>query len=263
MELERESGWQLHPIGGETGQAYMGTRNEERLFLKRNSSPFLAALSLEGISPKLVWTKRTGNGDVLTAQEWCSGRTLHKEEMHMTSVFNIIRKVHESKSLKRMLMRLGGNVINPTDLYKQSLIDLASDLRTHPLIKESLLYIKENIPEETSTDNKVVCHGDISHKNMLLSNDSHLYLVDWDSVIISDACYDISQLMERYVDPSEWDVWLESLQFSSDDTSKQKIYWYGLLNLLNDLKHNHKKQDYIRMNNDLIKLDTVLKHITT
>ncbi|MER2063728.1 MAG: phosphotransferase family protein [Alkalibacterium sp.] len=261
MELERESGWQLHPIGGETGQAYMGTRNEERLFLKRNSSPFLAALSLEGISPKLVWTKRIGNGDVLTAQEWCSGRTLHKEEMHLTRVFDIIRKVHRSQSLKRMLMRLGGNVLNPKELCNQSLIGIAPDLRMHPLIKEAIVYLTENIPDEISNEDKVVCHGDISHKNMLLSNDSHLYLVDWDSVVISDASYDISQLMERYIDPDNWDQWLNSNAVVSDEISKRKVFWYGLLNLLNDLKHNHKKQDYIRMNNELIKLNKILNRL--
>lgn len=263
MELERESGWQLHPIGGETGQAYMGTRDEERLFLKRNSSPFLAALSLEGISPKLVWTKRIGNGDVLTAQEWCSGRTLHKEEMNLISVFNIIRKVHQSQSLKRMLMRLGGNILNPPDFYNHSLIDLAPDLRMHPLIKEAINFLKDNMPGESSNDSKVVCHGDISHKNLLLSNENHLYLVDWDSVVIADPCYDISQLMERYILPENWDTWLDSYQLKDKGFSKDKVYWYGLLNLLNDLKHNHKKQDYIRMNNDLIKLNTTLHLIKT
>ncbi|HAJ69888.1 MAG: phosphotransferase family protein [Alkalibacterium gilvum] len=261
MELERESGWQLHPIGGETGQAYMGTRDEERLFLKRNSSPFLAALSLEGISPKLVWTKRTGNGDVLTAQEWCNGRTLDKNEMYMTSVFNIIRRVHGSQSLKRMLLRLGGTILNPTDLYERSLIDLAPDLRNHPLINEALMYVKDNLPEEENSEEKVVCHGDISHKNLLLSNDNHLYLVDWDSVVISDSCFDVSQLMERYIDPLEWDSWLDTIEFSKNRESREKVYWYSMLNLLEDLKHHHKKQDYIRMNNELLKLQTILNQM--
>ena len=35
MEIEKESGWNLHPIGGETGKAYMGVRNEEKVFLKK------------------------------------------------------------------------------------------------------------------------------------------------------------------------------------------------------------------------------------
>ena len=261
MELERESGWQLHPIGGETGQAYMGTRNEERLFLKRNSSPFLAALSMEGISPKLVWTKRIGNGDVLTAQEWCSGRTLHREEMHSKSVFGIIRKVHHSQSLKRMLTRLGGRILNPSDFYNHTLFDLAPDLRTHPLIREAIGHLKRNMPVETSGDSKVVCHGDISHKNLLLSTENHLYLVDWDSVVIADPCYDISQLMARYVEPNDWESWLDSVQLSGSGVSEDKVYWYGLMNLLNDLKSNHKKQDYIRMNKDLIKLNTILNLI--
>ena len=103
MELERETGWQLHPISGDTGQAYMGIRNEEKLFLKRNSSPFLAALSVEGITPRLIWTKRIGNGDVLTAQEWCNGRTLEKEEMNTPQVPQMLGRIHESEALKRML----------------------------------------------------------------------------------------------------------------------------------------------------------------
>ena len=78
------------PVGGDTGQAYMGIRAEEKLFLKRNSSPFLAALSVEGITPRLVWTKRIGNGDVLTAQEWLNGRTLASEEMSFTKRCKII-----------------------------------------------------------------------------------------------------------------------------------------------------------------------------
>jgi len=79
MDYKMDSGWRLYPIGGDTGQAYMGTRAEERVFLKRNSSPLLAALSVEGITPRLIWTKRVGNGDVLTAQEWLNGRELNPD----------------------------------------------------------------------------------------------------------------------------------------------------------------------------------------
>ena len=47
----------------------MGVNNDKRLFLKRNTSPFLAALSIEEITPRLVWTKRMTSGDTLTAQD--------------------------------------------------------------------------------------------------------------------------------------------------------------------------------------------------
>jgi thiamine kinase-like enzyme len=52
------SEWELSPAGGATGDAYFAQREGQKLFLKRNSSPFLAVLSAEGIVPKLVWTKR-------------------------------------------------------------------------------------------------------------------------------------------------------------------------------------------------------------
>ncbi len=43
---------------------------DKNYFLKRNSNPFIAALSAEGIVPKLVWTKRIETGEVVTAQHW-------------------------------------------------------------------------------------------------------------------------------------------------------------------------------------------------
>lgn len=70
MNLNLENGWQILPIGGDTDTAYMGIKSDQKVFLKRNTSPFLAALSLEEIAPRLIWTKRISTGDTLTAQEW-------------------------------------------------------------------------------------------------------------------------------------------------------------------------------------------------
>ena len=137
MEIERESGWNLHPIGGETGQAYMGVRNEEKVFLKKNSSPFLAALSLEGITPRLMWTKRTGNGDVLTAQEWCNGRTLEESEMTSSNIAEILVKIHQSDTLKRLLKRVGGEEVSAVDLLMEYELNLSGDLENHPVLQEA------------------------------------------------------------------------------------------------------------------------------
>ncbi len=59
------SEWEITPAGGATGEAYFAKFQDRKLFLKRNSSPFLAVLSAEGIVPKLVWTRRMENGDVI------------------------------------------------------------------------------------------------------------------------------------------------------------------------------------------------------
>lgn len=78
MNLNLENGWQILPIGGDTDTAYMGIKSDQKVFLKRNTSPFLAALSLEEIAPRLIWTKRISTGDTLTAQEWLNGRSLYR-----------------------------------------------------------------------------------------------------------------------------------------------------------------------------------------
>ena len=66
--------WKVIPAGGATGDAYIAHNEQHKLFLKRNSSPFLAVLSAEGIVPKLLWTRRLTNGDVISAQKWLPGQ---------------------------------------------------------------------------------------------------------------------------------------------------------------------------------------------
>ena len=50
----------------------MAEQDGQKLFLKRNSNPFIAALSAEGIVPKLVWTKRieTGGSNSSALEKW-------------------------------------------------------------------------------------------------------------------------------------------------------------------------------------------------
>ncbi|WP_208559108.1 phosphotransferase family protein [Marinilactibacillus kalidii] len=258
MELERETGWKLHPIGGDTGQAYMGTKNEEKLFLKRNSSPFLAALSLEGISPRLIWTKRIGNGDVLTAQEWCNGRNLFKDEMLSPRVANILKKVHRSQSLKRMLQRMGGKSITPQDLLAEYQENLSGDLVEHPQLKKALEWVNVTKLDIIKDSEVTVCHGDVSRKNWLLSEEDELYLVDWDSAVLADLAYDIGQLFSRYIDKEQWDNWLVDYEHEITTSFMTRIQWYVIMTLLIDVKDAHRKGQYIKMNNSIIKIDQLI-----
>lgn len=254
MELERETGWKLHPIGGNTGHAYMGIKDEEKLFLKRNSSPFLAALSLEGISPRLVWTKRIGNGDVLTAQEWCNGRTLEKEEMTWSRVAEILHKVHHSGSLKRMLKRVGGTSVSPQDLLFQYKVNLSPDLAEHPQLKEAIEQLTALCSEVTSKREEAVCHGDTSRKNWLISDEDQLYLVDWDSAILADPAYDIGQLFGEYLSAEQVDEWLQSYKTEYSPLFKKRIMWYTVLHLALAVKEQHQKGYFHKMNKSILAL---------
>lgn len=252
MELERETGWQLHPIGGNTGHAYMGIKNEEKLFLKRNSSPFLAALSLEGISPRLVWTKRIGNGDVLTAQEWCNGRTLKKEEMRWPRVAEILYKVHHSNSLKRLLKRVGGVSVMPQDLLFDYKMNLSVDLLKHPHLSDAIKQLSNSCEEMTDKRVEAVCHGDTSRKNWLISEEDHLYLVDWDSAILADPAYDVGQLFGQYLSASQFTDWLEAYQTERNILFEKKVIWYTIMNLLLNVKDHYQKSQFHKMNESIL-----------
>jgi thiamine kinase-like enzyme len=231
----------------------MGVKDEEKLFLKRNSSPFLAALSLEGISPKLVWTKRIGNGDVLTAQEWCNGRTLEREEMRWERVAQILKKVHRSSSLKRMLQRVGGISVSPSDLLAQYKLGLSSDLSEHPQLKEAATYVSAHYKELENKYEESVCHGDISRKNWLISEEDHLYLVDWDSAVLADPAYDIGQLFGQYFTSDGLTEWLTNYEEESE-LFEERIEWYTVMNLLLSVKETHQKRQLHKMNENILKV---------
>lgn len=61
-------------------------------FFKTEFLSFLAVLSAEGIVPKLIWTKRMENGDVITAQECLNGREFKPEEMTRDGVAKLLKK---------------------------------------------------------------------------------------------------------------------------------------------------------------------------
>lgn len=259
MEIERESGWNLHPIGGETGKAFMGIRNEEKVFLKKNSSPFLAALSLEGIAPRLMWTKRTGNGDVLTAQEWCNGRTLEESEMTSGNLVEVLVKVHRSDTLKRLLKRVGGKEISAVDLIMAYETDLSDDLANHPVLEQAYDYLLSSLPLGYTSEDIRVCHADITNDNMLLSDEGDLYIVDWDTAVLADYLFDIGQLLARYIDRKDWAKWARKNNFDYTANEKQRIFWYAIINTLLDIKQAHKDSRYNKMNELILTLNEWLE----
>lgn len=253
MDFDLDAGWQIRPAGGNTGAAFVGTRAQEKIFLKRNTSPFLAALSMEGITPRLIWTKRISSGDVLTAQEWLNGRTLTRSEMGNAQVAKLLARIHYSKLLKRMLRRVGGLTVTSNHFLRQYYLNLSSDLRGHPLLKQVFTYLIQNKPV-FDPEQLEVCHGDLNHKNWLLSDQKRLYLVDWDDAMFADAAFDLSTILCQYLPRAKWANWLHEYGVDSDPNMIQRIEWYGFLNLLLGIKRFHGEQRYYEMNQALLQL---------
>lgn len=256
MDLRLDSEWQIRPIKGDTGKTYLGLKAQEKVFIKRNTTPMLAALSKEGITPKLVWTKRTGNGDVLSAQEWLEGRLLTPEEMgERNDVIDVLYHLHHSDSLKNMLEKMGGQTYSPEKLLQAYEADLPKVMKENQFLTLVYQYLRQHIPA-FHTKEKTVVHGDVNERNWLVCN-HYLYLVDWDSVMFGDPFVDIGNVLGNYVPVSNWRQWLISYGVHPRNEIIEKTYWYAILSMLQEIKKYYHKGDYQAMNQEILQLKRI------
>lgn len=228
-----EDDWDIVPAGGLTGDAYVAEKNDRRLFLKRNSSPFLAVLSAEGIVPKLIWTKRLENGDVITAQEFLAGRELEPQEMQDNQVADLLYRIHNSSELLHMLMRLGKKVVEPDIRYSEIYISMHGNelFDKDKEVEIALNYLKKLLPA-TFGQKPVVCHGDLNHHNLIRTTEDKIYLIDWDNACIADPITDFGMVLKRYIPVADWDHWLQEYGVVKDDQLIKRMYWYLLIDTL-------------------------------
>jgi thiamine kinase-like enzyme len=232
--------WDITPAGGATGDAYFAEYEGKKLFLKRNSSPFLAVLSAEGIVPKLVWTKRLENGDVFTAQQWLNGRELKPHEMGSEQVASLLRKIHRSKDLVTMLKRLGKTPLRPEMMLETLKEYFARHAFANPFIGQAFHWLEQHL-SSLQCDEYVVCHCDINHNNWLLAEDGKLYLIDWDGAMIADPAIDIGMLLYSYIPEEKWEEWLELYGLELTDSLRLRMKWYTIVQTLYSLIWQKKK----------------------
>lgn len=256
--------WNISPAGGLTGDAFFAENNNRRLFLKRNSSPFLAVLSGEGIVPKLVWTKRMENGDVITAQEWLNGRELKPEEMQHHQVAALIRKIHQSSELLHMLMRLGKKAITPDDRFTQIKEQLKTGglLEQYQDVRDAIHYLQRLLPV-TRGQQMVVCHCDLNHNNILLTNKGQLYLVDWDNAMIADPAMDFGSVLKWYIPQDDWNKWLQKYGLDKNEQLIERMYWYLIMDALYYLNWHNERDEMNKASSRLQDLRELNYHVVS
>jgi thiamine kinase-like enzyme len=238
MRVFDNDDWVISSAGGVTGEAYLAQFQQKKLFLKRNSSPFLAVLSAEGIVPKLLWTKRLENGDVITAQKWLEGRELKADEMKSEQVARLLKKIHQSEPLVFMLSRLGKAAITPHH-FLTDIIEKARRFPTLSPIIEAITFLEQTVTK-VGTRLKRVCHSDINHNNWLLDEEDNLYLVDWDQAIIADPALDLALILYWYVEEKDWEVWLKDYGWPLTPHLRLRMHWYMVAQTLRFLFWHHE-----------------------
>ncbi|MDG5473495.1 phosphotransferase family protein [Jeotgalibacillus sp. ET6] len=231
MEHLFDKEWEIMSAGGASGEAFFARLDEEKLFLKRNSSPFIAVLSAEGIVPRLKWTKRLENGDVITAQHWLNGRELKADEMAGARVGKLLKKIHSSKALTSMLRRLGKEPYEAFVMLDEVKSTLDIELNMLKPVREAIEFLHEHAKKVTTGD-YVVCHGDVNHNNWLLSEVDELFLIDWDGAMLADPAVDVGMLLYWYIPEKDWAQWMEQYGETLTDHFRIRMKWYAVCQAL-------------------------------
>lgn len=239
-------GWQVIPAGGATGEAYYAQHGEEKLFLKRNSSPFLAVLSAEGIVPKLLWTRRLENGDVITAQRWVNGRELKSFEMDEDLVAQLLSKIHRSKELLEMFKRIGNKPLTPHSIVNELTERLRTVSLNEAIINDAISFLKKEITE-VEPQQYVVCHCDINHNNWVLSEEGDLFLIDWDGAMVADPALDLGLLLYWYIPRQDWEDWLKKYGLILTHDLCKKMHWYVISQTIYGILWHKQREEYSEM----------------
>lgn len=256
-DLFGQEEWEIVPAGGATGEAFFAQHDNQRLFLKRNSSPFLAVLSAEGIVPKLVWTKRLENGDVITAQQWLEGRELKPAEMNEKRIAKLLQKIHCSEPLLGMLKRMGKTPIEPITILHMLEKELDDETKELTVIQASLDFMKKYLTY-IKYDFPVVCHGDINHNNWLLGKNNQLFLIDWDGAMIGDPAMDLGMMLYSYIPQDQWDNWLGLYGIQQTNHLKVRMKWYFIAQVLAFVQWNKSKNRYVEMEKSIRDLAAII-----
>ncbi|TSB48607.1 phosphotransferase family protein [Alkalicoccobacillus porphyridii] len=226
MEMFLGDGWEVQPAGGATGEAYVARHGDQQVFLKRNSSPFLAVLSAEGIVPKLLWTKRLENGDVITAQRWVKGQELKAHQMKDSQVASLLSTIHGSSELLDMFKRIGNEPLIPEVMLENLHIQTELAGLTTKIIKAGMEFLGQEI-HKVKDFPSVVCHCDINHNNWIIDDATdNLYLIDWDGAMVADPALDIGLLLYSYIAEQDWAEWLDHYGITLDRSLRDRMHWY-------------------------------------
>ena len=174
----------MTPLRGKSGKAFIGQYpNGEKIFIKFNTTPILPALAKEQIAPQLLWVRRTGNGDTMSAQEWLDGRILTKEDMGSNKLSIFFYVLHKSRPLVNQLLQLNYKIENPYDLWltgkKMHPCKFVKIRNLQGIVKETKRKLTSNLRSEVVD----YCTWGISkHSNWLLQQSGMIYLLTGYSV---------------------------------------------------------------------------------
>ena len=97
-------------------------------------------------------------------------------------------------------------------------------------------------------------HGDVRHSNWVETRSGLIYLVDWDSVRLTDRMFDVAHLLSHYIPEARWEEWLVYYGYKYNDKVLEKLYWYSQYAYLCQVAKYYENNDLENVNREIYAL---------
>ncbi|CAG5166017.1 aminoglycoside phosphotransferase [Streptococcus pneumoniae] len=87
--------------------------------------------------------------------------------------------------------------------------------------------------------------------NWIETDSGLIYLVDWDSVRLTDRMFDVAHMLCHYISEHQWKEWLTYYGYKYNQTVLSKLYWYGQLSYLSQISKYYMNQDLENVNREI------------
>lgn len=224
---------------GKSKESFIAESNDRKVFIKLDVSTMaLDILSNLGIAPKVLASGEY-SGRSYIIQEFIQG--VHPDSdwinSHLQKIGTLIQKYHSNTKLKDTL------ALHQTTDYRDHLdhelhelennysdaVDLA--IKT-PATRTQLDMLSE-YSHYLQRKELVPAHADTNHSNFII-NDSNIYMIDWDDVVLSDEMKDISLFCWIYIEKKKWNEFMHCCGVKFDRNTQMRFYWWltqGLLSI--------------------------------
>ena len=204
----------LTPISGKSGKAYMGSYPDGKRVFIKMNTSPI----LPGLAREQIAPQ------LLWSRRLPDGRDMSAQEW------------------------LTGKILTPSDMNRKQIIDILTRLhRSRPLMTQL------NLPGFRE-DYATIVHGDVRHSNWFETESGLIYLVDWDSVRLTDRMFDVAYLLCHYIPEYQWQEWLTNYGYKYNQTVLNKLYWYAQLSFLSLITKYYENQDLDNVNREIYAL---------
>ena len=141
----------------------------------------------------------------------------------------------------------------PVDLLQSWRQEAPEVLKRHQYLNSVIDDLRRTVPGFRE-DHATIVHGDLRHSNWIETESGLVYLVDWDSVRLTDRMFDVAHMLCHYIPEQHWHDWLTYYGYKYNQTVLDKLYWYGQYSYLSQIAKYFVNQDLDNVNREIYAL---------